>query len=133
MASGSHSDHATTSGGAAAEVSTSVSGGGRARSRSHRGGRGRGRQSAGAAPPSSPVLGRHSHGTVLEFVVELYGVLQGHLHLPRPFARVMEATKPPVLWLHAYGCSHDAMEVQAKYLKRRSMLLGRGWIAFTRA
>ncbi|KAE8766542.1 l-ascorbate oxidase-like protein [Hordeum vulgare] len=69
----------------------------------------------------------------LEFVVELHGVPQGHLHLPRPFARAMQAAKPPVLWLNAYGCSHDAMEVHTEYPKRRSMLLGRGWKAFARA
>ncbi|KAE8781111.1 l-ascorbate oxidase-like protein [Hordeum vulgare] len=69
---------------------------------------------------------------ILEFVVELHGVLRGHLHLPRPFARVMEVAKPPVLWLRAYGCSHGAMQVHVEYLKRRSMLLGRGWKAFAR-
>ncbi|KAE8774161.1 l-ascorbate oxidase-like protein [Hordeum vulgare] len=45
----------------------------------------------------------------------------------------MEAAKPPVLWLWAYGCSHGAMQVHMEYLKRRSMLLGRGWKAFARA
>ncbi|KAI4994165.1 hypothetical protein ZWY2020_029213 [Hordeum vulgare] len=69
----------------------------------------------------------------LSFVVELHGVLRGHLHLPRPFARAMEAAKPPVLWLRAYGCFHGAMQMHVEYLKRRSMLLGRGWKAFARA
>ncbi|KAE8806316.1 L-ascorbate oxidase-like protein [Hordeum vulgare] len=45
----------------------------------------------------------------------------------------MEAAKPLVLWLRAYGCSHGAMEVHVEYPKRRSMLLGRGWKAFARA
>ncbi|KAE8783915.1 l-ascorbate oxidase-like protein [Hordeum vulgare] len=45
----------------------------------------------------------------------------------------MEAAKPPVLWLRAYGCSHGAMQVHVEYPKRCSMLLGRGWKAFARA
>ncbi|KAE8808341.1 l-ascorbate oxidase-like protein [Hordeum vulgare] len=45
----------------------------------------------------------------------------------------MAAAKPPVLWLRAYGCSHDAMQVHVGYPKHRSMLLGRGWKAFARA
>lgn len=45
----------------------------------------------------------------------------------------MEAAKPPVLWLRAYGCSHSAMQVHVEYPKRRSMLLGRGWKACARA
>ncbi|KAE8820104.1 l-ascorbate oxidase-like protein [Hordeum vulgare] len=45
----------------------------------------------------------------------------------------MEAAKPPVLWLRAYGCSHGVMQVQVEYPKRRSMLLGRVWKAFARA
>ncbi|KAE8779393.1 l-ascorbate oxidase-like protein [Hordeum vulgare] len=129
---GSHSDHATASGGAAAEGGTSVHGGGGARNRGRRGGRGRGRRSATTAPPSSPVLGGHSDGTALEFVVELHSVPRGHLYLPRPFARAMEDAKPPVLWLQAYGCSHGAMQVHVEYAKNRSMFLGRGWKAFTR-
>ncbi|KAE8818369.1 l-ascorbate oxidase-like protein [Hordeum vulgare] len=55
------------------------------------------------------------------------------MHLPRPFSRVMEAAKPLVLWLRAYGCSHNAMQVHVEYPKRRSMLLGRCWKAFARA
>ncbi|KAE8794317.1 l-ascorbate oxidase-like protein [Hordeum vulgare] len=92
-----------------------------------------GRHSATPTLPSSPVLGMHSDGTVLEFVVELHGILKGHLHLPRPFARAMEAAKPPFLWLRAYSCSHDAMEVRVEYPKRRSMLLERDWKSFARA
>ncbi|KAI4996096.1 hypothetical protein ZWY2020_041237 [Hordeum vulgare] len=132
-ARGSHLDHATTSGGAVAEGDTSICGGGEARSRGHRGGHGRGRQSATPAPPPSPVLGGHSDGTTLEFVVELHGIPWGHLHLPRPFPREMEATKPHVLWLRAYGCSHGTMQVHVEYPKCLSMLLGRGWKAFARA
>ncbi|KAE8791161.1 l-ascorbate oxidase-like protein [Hordeum vulgare] len=45
----------------------------------------------------------------------------------------MEAAKPHVLWLRAYGCSHGAMQVHVEYPKHRSMLLGRGWKAFARA
>ncbi|KAE8772173.1 l-ascorbate oxidase-like protein [Hordeum vulgare] len=45
----------------------------------------------------------------------------------------MEAAKPHVLWLRAYGCSHGTMQVHVEYPKRRSMLLGRGWKAFARA
>ncbi|KAE8771959.1 l-ascorbate oxidase-like protein [Hordeum vulgare] len=45
----------------------------------------------------------------------------------------MEAAKPPVLWLRAYGCSHGTMEVHVEYPKRCSMLLGLGWKAFARA
>ncbi|KAE8812857.1 l-ascorbate oxidase-like protein [Hordeum vulgare] len=45
----------------------------------------------------------------------------------------MEAAKPPVLWLRAYGCSHGAMQVHVEYPKRRSMYLGQGWKAFARA
>ncbi|KAE8803348.1 l-ascorbate oxidase-like protein [Hordeum vulgare] len=70
---------------------------------------------------------------VLDFVVELCSVLRGHLHLPRPFAREMEAVKPRVLWLRVYGCSHGAMLVNMEYPKRCSMLLGHGWKAFCRA
>ncbi|KAE8821015.1 L-ascorbate oxidase-like protein [Hordeum vulgare] len=55
------------------------------------------------------------------------------MHLPRPFARAMEVAKPPVLWLRAYGCSHETMQVHVEYPKCRSMLLGRGWKAFARA
>ncbi|KAE8774508.1 l-ascorbate oxidase-like protein [Hordeum vulgare] len=65
--------------------------------------------------------------------MEPHDVLQGHFHLPRPFARAMEAAKPPVLWLRAYGCSHGAMQVHMQYPKRCSILLGRGWKSFTRA
>ncbi|KAE8785912.1 l-ascorbate oxidase-like protein [Hordeum vulgare] len=132
MERGSHSDHATASGGAAVEGGTSAHGGGGARSHGRCGGRGRGRRSATPAPPTSHVLGGHSDGMGLDFVVELHDVPRGHLHLPRPFARAMEAAKPPVLWLQAYGCSHDAMKVHVEYPKRCSMLLGRGWKAFAR-
>ncbi|KAE8807868.1 l-ascorbate oxidase-like protein [Hordeum vulgare] len=45
----------------------------------------------------------------------------------------MEAAKPPVLWLRAYGCSHGAMQEHVEYPKRRSMFLGRGWKAFADA
>ncbi|KAE8809455.1 l-ascorbate oxidase-like protein [Hordeum vulgare] len=45
----------------------------------------------------------------------------------------MEAAKPPVLWLRAYGFSHGAMQVHVEYPKRRSMFLGRGWKAFAHA
>ncbi|KAE8806745.1 l-ascorbate oxidase-like protein [Hordeum vulgare] len=45
----------------------------------------------------------------------------------------MEAAKPRVLWLRAYGFSHGAMQVHMEYPKRRSMLLGWGWKAFARA
>ncbi|KAE8797616.1 l-ascorbate oxidase-like protein [Hordeum vulgare] len=45
----------------------------------------------------------------------------------------MEAAKPPVLWLWAYGCSHGAMQVHVEYPKCRSMLLRRGWKAFAGA
>ncbi|KAE8811279.1 l-ascorbate oxidase-like protein [Hordeum vulgare] len=45
----------------------------------------------------------------------------------------MEAAKPPVLWLRAYGCSHGAMQVHVEYPKHRSMLLRQGWKAFARA
>ncbi|KAE8796070.1 l-ascorbate oxidase-like protein [Hordeum vulgare] len=117
-----------------------VARGGRgARGRGRRGGRGRGRRDATPAPPSSPPAppspswGGHSDGTALEFIVELHGVPRGHLHLPRPFARAMEAAKPPVLWLRAYGFSHGAMQVHVEYPKCLSMLLGRGWKAFVRA
>ncbi|KAE8812604.1 L-ascorbate oxidase-like protein [Hordeum vulgare] len=55
------------------------------------------------------------------------------MHLPRPFARAMEAAKPLVLWLRVYGCSHGAMQVHVEYPKCHSMLLGRGWKAFSRA
>ncbi|KAE8774785.1 l-ascorbate oxidase-like protein [Hordeum vulgare] len=69
----------------------------------------------------------------LEFVVELHGHLRCHLPLPRPFARAMEAARPPILWLRAHGCSHGAMQASVEYPKRHSMLLGRGWKAFARA
>ncbi|KAE8803059.1 l-ascorbate oxidase-like protein [Hordeum vulgare] len=132
-ARGSHSDHAIASGVAATEGGTSTLGGGRARGCGHCGGRGRGRRSATPAPPSSPLLGGHSDRMTLEFIVELHNIPRGHLYLLRPFARAMEATKPPVLWFRAYGCSHGAMQMHVEYPKRRSMLLGRGWKAFTRA
>ncbi|KAE8790476.1 l-ascorbate oxidase-like protein [Hordeum vulgare] len=45
----------------------------------------------------------------------------------------MEATKPPILWLRAHDCSHDAMQVRMKYPKRHSMLLRQGWKALARA
>ncbi|KAE8794728.1 l-ascorbate oxidase-like protein [Hordeum vulgare] len=45
----------------------------------------------------------------------------------------MEATKPRLLWLRAYGCSYGTMQVHMEYPKRRAMLLGRGWKAFARA
>ncbi|KAE8820115.1 l-ascorbate oxidase-like protein [Hordeum vulgare] len=70
---------------------------------------------------------------MLEFVMELHDVHRGRMHLPRPFARAMGATKPPVLWLRAYGCAHGAMQVYMEYPECRSMLLGRGWKAFARA
>ncbi|KAE8792609.1 l-ascorbate oxidase-like protein [Hordeum vulgare] len=132
-ARGSHSDHATTSGAATAEGDRSARGGGGARGRGCRGGHGRGRRSATPAPLSSPLQGGHSDGMTLEFVMELHGVPRGHLHLPRPFARAMEAAKLRVLWLRAYGCSHGALQVHVEYPKCRSMLLGRGWKAFARA
>ncbi|KAE8818251.1 l-ascorbate oxidase-like protein [Hordeum vulgare] len=111
----------------------SVRGGGGVRSRGRRGGPRRGRQSATPAPPSSPGLGWHSDRTTLEFVVELHGVPWGHLHLPRPFARAMEAAKTPVLSLRAYDFCHGVMQVHVEYPKRRSMLLGWGCKAFARA
>ncbi|KAE8800775.1 hypothetical protein D1007_23788 [Hordeum vulgare] len=138
-ATGSHSDHATASRATTTDGGTSARGGPEARGRGRRGGRGPGRRSVTLAPPSSPPApasppwGRHSDGTTMEFVVELHGVPWGHLHLPRPFARAMEAAKPPVLWLRAYGCSHGTMQMHVEYLKRRSMLLGRGSKAFARA
>ncbi|KAE8793206.1 l-ascorbate oxidase-like protein [Hordeum vulgare] len=76
--------------------------------------------------------GGNSDATVLEFIVELHGVPRGHLHLPCPFVRAMDAAKPPVLWLRAYDWSHSAMQVHVEYLKCRSILLGRGWKAFPR-
>ncbi|KAE8767827.1 l-ascorbate oxidase-like protein [Hordeum vulgare] len=85
------------------------------------------------ASPPSPRLGGHSDGTTLEFVVELHVILRGHLHLPCPFSRAMEAARPPVLWLRAHGCSHDAMQGRVQYAKRHSMLLRRGWKAFARS
>ncbi|KAE8791316.1 l-ascorbate oxidase-like protein [Hordeum vulgare] len=45
----------------------------------------------------------------------------------------MEAARPPILWLRAHSCSHGAMQVRMEYPKNHSMLLGRGWKAFTRA
>ncbi|KAE8798310.1 l-ascorbate oxidase-like protein [Hordeum vulgare] len=45
----------------------------------------------------------------------------------------MEAAKRPVLWLRAHGCSHAAMQARVEYLKRHSMLVGRGWKSFARA
>ncbi|KAE8770761.1 l-ascorbate oxidase-like protein [Hordeum vulgare] len=66
-------------------------------------------------------------------MVELHGVPRCHRHLPRPFDWAMEATKPPFLWLWAYGCSHGAMQVHVEYPKCRSMLLGRGSKAFAHA
>ncbi|KAE8766433.1 l-ascorbate oxidase-like protein [Hordeum vulgare] len=90
-------------------------------------------RSATPTPPSSPVLGGHSNGMALEFFLELHGVPRGHLHLPRPVSSAMEAAKPPVLWLQAFGCSHGAMHVHMEYPKCCSMLLGRGWKAFARA
>ncbi|KAE8807383.1 l-ascorbate oxidase-like protein [Hordeum vulgare] len=45
----------------------------------------------------------------------------------------MEAARPPILCLWAHGCSHDAMLACVEYPKRHSMLLGRGWKAFSRA
>ncbi|KAE8769290.1 L-ascorbate oxidase-like protein [Hordeum vulgare] len=45
----------------------------------------------------------------------------------------MEAAKHPFLWLRAYGCSHDAMQVHVDYSKCRSMFLGRGWKGVARA
>ncbi|KAE8806336.1 L-ascorbate oxidase-like protein [Hordeum vulgare] len=128
-ARGSHSDQATTSGAAVPKGGKSACGGGEARGR---GGRGRGRQSATPAPPSSPLQGGNSDGTALEFIVEMNDIPRGHLHLPRPFARAMEDAKPSALWLRAYGCSHNAMQVHVEYPKRHSMLLGRGWKAFAR-
>ncbi|KAE8806610.1 L-ascorbate oxidase-like protein [Hordeum vulgare] len=131
-------DHATASGAAGAEGSPSARGGGGAWGHGRRGGRGRGRRSVTPVPlssppaPASPSWGRHWDVTALEFVVELHDVPRGHLHLPRPFARAMEAAKPSVLWLRAYGCSHGAMQVHVEYPKCRSMLLGRGWKAFAR-
>ncbi|KAE8780967.1 l-ascorbate oxidase-like protein [Hordeum vulgare] len=96
-------------------------------------GRGRGRRSAAPVSPSSPGLGGNSDGMALEFVMQLHDVLRGHLHLPRPLARAMEAPRPHVLWLRAHGCSHGAMQALVEYPKRHSMLLGRGWKAFARA
>ncbi|KAE8797070.1 l-ascorbate oxidase-like protein [Hordeum vulgare] len=74
-----------------------------------------------------------SPSAIFSFVVELHGVPRGHLHLPCPFATAMEAAKPPVLWLRAYGYSHDTMQVHVEYPKRCSMLLRRGWKAFAPA
>ncbi|KAE8798320.1 l-ascorbate oxidase-like protein [Hordeum vulgare] len=74
--------------------------------------------------------GGHSDRTALEFVAELHGVHQGHLHLPRPFARAMEPSQPPSMLLRAYGFSHSAIQVHVEYPKRRSMFLGRGSKAF---
>ncbi|KAE8819037.1 l-ascorbate oxidase-like protein [Hordeum vulgare] len=130
-ARGSCSDHATASGVAAS--GSPVDRGGRGSRGRGRGGCVQGRRSATPASPPSPGLGGHSDGTALEFVVELHGVLRGHLHLPRPFARAMEAARPPVLWLRAHGCSHGAMQALVEYQKRHSMLLGRGWKGFARA
>ncbi|KAE8786645.1 L-ascorbate oxidase-like protein [Hordeum vulgare] len=45
----------------------------------------------------------------------------------------MVVDKPPVLWLRAHGCSHDAMRADVEYPKRHTMLLGRGWMAFAHA
>ncbi|KAE8782352.1 l-ascorbate oxidase-like protein [Hordeum vulgare] len=45
----------------------------------------------------------------------------------------MEANRPPVLWLRVHGYSHDAMQACVEYPKRHSMLLGRGWKAFSHA
>ncbi|KAE8775200.1 l-ascorbate oxidase-like protein [Hordeum vulgare] len=111
----------------------SVCGGEGARICGRRGAYGRGRRSTTPASLPSHVLGGNSDETTLEFIMELHGVPRGHLHLPRPFAREMEAAKPPVLWLRAYGCSHGAMQVHVQYPKRRSMLLKRGWKVFARA
>ncbi|KAE8820097.1 l-ascorbate oxidase-like protein [Hordeum vulgare] len=125
--------------GATAEDGSSTRGGRGARGRGRRGGLGRGRGDATpttlplSLEPSSPPWSGHLDATALEFVVDLSGVLRGHLHLPRPFARAMEAVKPYVLWLRAYGCSDGAIHVNVEYPKRRSMLLGRGWKAFARA
>ncbi|KAE8787390.1 l-ascorbate oxidase-like protein [Hordeum vulgare] len=45
---------------------------------------------------------------------------------------VMEVDRPPVFWLRAHGCSHGAMQMHVEYPKPHSMLLGRGWKAFSR-
>ncbi|KAE8790482.1 hypothetical protein D1007_35253 [Hordeum vulgare] len=121
---GSFLDHATAS--RAAASGNPVDRGGRGSRGRGRWGRGLGRRSATPASPPSPGLGGHSDGTALEFVVELHGVPRGHLHLPRPFASAMEAARRPVLWLRADDFSHGAMQVRVEYLKRHSMLLGRG-------
>ncbi|KAE8770143.1 l-ascorbate oxidase-like protein [Hordeum vulgare] len=126
-------------GATAAEAGPSAQGGGGARGHGRHRGHGRGRRSGTPAPSSSPRAqaspswGGHSDGTALEFVVELHGVPRGHLHLPLPFARAMEAAMPPILWFQAYGGSHGAMQVHMESPKRRSMLLGRDWEAFARA
>ncbi|KAE8812307.1 l-ascorbate oxidase-like protein [Hordeum vulgare] len=56
----------------------------------------------------------------------------GHLHLPYTSA-TMEATKPSILWLRVYDCSHGAIQVHVEYPKLHSMLLGRVWKAFAHA
>ncbi|KAE8791487.1 l-ascorbate oxidase-like protein [Hordeum vulgare] len=75
----------------------------------------------------------HVEGTTLEFVVMLCGPIRGHLHLPYPFARVMEVDKLPVLWLRAHGYCNGATRADVEYLGCHAMLLGHGWKSFARA
>ncbi|KAE8786679.1 l-ascorbate oxidase-like protein [Hordeum vulgare] len=135
-ARGSHSDHATSSGDAAAEGGISARGGRGARGRGRRGCRGWGRQSTTPAPPSSPKLvpaWTYVERNPLEFLVRLQCRIQTRLQLPIAFAKVMSKEKPMMLRLRVHGCGNGSVSVTMDQSGPRLLFLDRGWKSFAHA
>nr|XP_020165625.1 B3 domain-containing protein REM20-like [Aegilops tauschii subsp. strangulata] len=68
-----------------------------------------------------------------EFVIRLYKPPCGHLHLPTPFARVMELELPRALRLHMRGRRNGGRWVDVDFPAPHVMYLRRGWKTFARA
>ncbi|KAE8795286.1 l-ascorbate oxidase-like protein [Hordeum vulgare] len=82
--------------------------------------------------PTLPLSG-HTECTALEFVVKLRSPPHGCLHLPRPFAKVMEVDKPQGVWLRVHGCHNGVVYADVEYPTPRVMFLRHGWKTFARA
>ncbi|KAE8782604.1 l-ascorbate oxidase-like protein [Hordeum vulgare] len=80
-----------------------------------------------------PPLPGHTKSMVLEFIVRLDGPPRGRLHLPRPFAKVMEVDKLQGVWLHVQGSCNGNVYAHIEYPMPRVIFLTRGWKTFARA
>ena len=75
----------------------------------------------------------HTSFAPFEFVMDLNRRPRSRLLLPDSFATATEDIRPSGFWLQVDGCPNGPSWAYAEYTVDGSMLLGQGWMSFSRS